>query len=65
MTVSPFNHHATDYCLEHAYWLAKAAQLAYKDESAIRAETKNWGFDQCSHFCGNHQMPFPIEDTQA
>jgi len=51
--------------LEHAYWLGKAAKLAYQGETEIQAEVKNWGFDQFAYFCGTHQMPFPLEDTQA
>src|ERR687894_2201104 len=65
MTASNLNHHATKYSLEHAYWLGKTAKLAYADKAEIQAETKSWGFDQFAHFCGTHQMPFPLEDTQA
>ena len=65
MTASTFNQHATECSLEHAYWLGKAAKLAYQGETEIQAEVKNWGFDQFAYFCGTHQMPFPLEDTQA
>ncbi|MGH3870252.1 MAG: lipase family protein [Pseudonocardiaceae bacterium] len=65
MATSAFNHHADEYSLEHAHWLGKAARLAYKDETEIRTETEAWGFDRLTHFCGTHQMPFPLQDTQA
>lgn len=65
MAVSTFDQHANEYSLEHAYWLGKAARLAYEDETEVRAETEAWGFDRFMHFCGTHQMPFPLEDTQA
>jgi triacylglycerol lipase len=65
MAVSSFNHHAVGYSLEQAYWFGQAARLAYRDESEIRKNTESWGFDQLAYFCGKHQMPFPLEDTQA
>jgi triacylglycerol lipase len=63
--VSAFNQHVDGYSLERAYWLARAARLAYGDEPEIRADTEKWGFDQLANFCGTHQMPFLLEDTQA
>jgi triacylglycerol lipase len=63
--VSAFNQQANEYSLEHAYWLGRAARLAYGDESEILADTEKWGFDQLVNFRGTHQMPFPLEDTQA
>ena len=65
MTASIFNHHANGYSLEHAYWLAEAANLAYKDKLEIQEKTKEWGFDRLEHFYTKHKMPFPIEDTEA
>lgn len=65
MGVSAFNQQADGYSLEHAYWLSRAAKLAYGDESEIRADTEKWGFDRITNFCGTHRMPFPLEDTQA
>jgi triacylglycerol lipase len=62
---SAFNQHADGHSLEHAYWLGRAARLAYGDESEIRADADKWGFDQVACFCGTHRMPFPLEDTQA
>lgn len=65
MTVPALNHRATKYDLMHAYWLAKAASLAYQDENEVRTETGRWGFDRFQYFYSKHQLPFPIEDTQA
>jgi triacylglycerol lipase len=64
MAAFTFNPHTTEYQLQHAYWLGKAASLAYQDEAVIRAEIAQWGFDQCQFFCSKHQ-PFLIDDTQA
>ena len=65
MTVSSFDQRAAEYSLRQAYWFGQAARLAYEDEPEIRKNTESWGFDQLAYFCGKHQMPFPIEDTQA
>jgi triacylglycerol lipase len=65
MAAFTFNPHTTEYQLQHAYWLGKAASLAYQDEAVIRAETAQWGFDRCQFFCSKHQPPFLIDDTQA
>jgi hypothetical protein len=65
MVATTFDQHADKYSPAHAYWLGRAARLAYGDEAEIRRETESWGFDQLTYFCGTHQMPFPIEDTQA
>ncbi|MFE7114756.1 lipase family protein [Streptomyces sp. NPDC057654] len=48
-----------------AYWLAKASDLAYKDETAIEAEARSWGFDEVRHHTTRFTPPFPLEDTQA
>ncbi|MEU6266865.1 hypothetical protein [Saccharopolyspora shandongensis] len=47
MTVLEFDHAVTDYRLQHAYWLARAAKLAYDNEATIRETTQEWGFDRC------------------
>jgi triacylglycerol lipase len=65
MAAFTFNPQTTEYQLQHAYWLGKAASLAYQDEAVIRAETAQWGFDRCQCFCSKHQPPFLIDDTQA
>lgn len=65
MTVAPIDHQNTEYGLHHAYWLCKAAGLAYEDESEIRSEIREWGFDRFRFFHSKHEMPFPLDDTQA
>ncbi|MEV0040905.1 lipase family protein [Streptomyces sp. NPDC056909] len=65
MPLAPLDHHATGYQLSHAYWLAKASELAYRDQDIARAALAEWGFDRFRHFESRHQMPFPLEDTQA
>ncbi|MEV0081744.1 lipase family protein [Saccharopolyspora sp. NPDC050642] len=65
MTVLEFDHAVTGYRLQHAYWLAKAAKLAYDDEATIRETAREWGFDRCEYFHAELDGSFPIEDTQA
>lgn len=65
MPTTQLDHTTTEFSLEHAYWLAKAAELAYADEAKIRAETDNWGFDRCEYIHADLGPSFPIEDTQA
>jgi hypothetical protein len=38
MAAFTFSPQTTEYQLQHAYWLGKAASLAYQDEAVIRAE---------------------------
>ncbi|WP_190812532.1 lipase family protein [Saccharopolyspora pogona] len=63
--MSELDHTVTDYQLPHAYWLAKAAKLAYADEAEIRETTRQWGFDDCDYFHAELDASFPIEDTQG
>ncbi|MDR7303600.1 lipase family protein [Haloactinomyces albus] len=65
MAVSPIDHLTTDYQIQHAYWLCMASKLAYSDEPEIAAEIQEWGFDRFRFFRSKHEMPFPIQDTQA
>ncbi|MER6992478.1 lipase family protein [Saccharopolyspora hirsuta] len=65
MPVSAFDHTVTDYQLPHAYWLARAAKLAYSDEPTIRKTAEDWGFDQFEYFHAELDASFPIEDTQG
>ncbi|WP_190107889.1 lipase family protein [Streptomyces cinnamoneus] len=65
MPVPALDHHATEYSLQHAYWLARAAALAYEDEAAIEQEAKRWGFGRVRHHLTRFTPPFPLEDTQA
>lgn len=60
-----FDHRATGYSLPHAYWMAQASALAYKDRPEVESRARDWGFDTVEHFESRHAMPFPIEDTQA
>ncbi|MCI2417953.1 lipase family protein [Saccharopolyspora sp. K220] len=64
-TLSELDHTVTDYQLQHAYWLAKAAKLAYAEEPTIRETTMEWGFDRCEYFHGELDASFPISDTQG
>ncbi|MGI5525868.1 lipase family protein [Streptomyces syringium] len=59
------DHHATGYSLQHAYWMAQAADLAYKDKATIERQAGQWGFDQVRHHESRFTPPFPLEDTQA
>ncbi len=65
MTISPIDHHTTEHGMHQAYWLCKAAELAYEDESAIRTRTGEWGFDRFRFFHTSHEESFPLDDTQA
>ncbi|WP_405434753.1 lipase family protein [Streptomyces anulatus] len=66
MSVPPtIDHRATRYSLAHAYWLAKASGLAYKDEGAIEEQVRAWGFDRVRHHQTRFSAPFPLQDTQA
>lgn len=60
-----FDQDATDYSLAHAYWLAKASDLAYKDDATIDEQARDWGFDTVRHHETRFTPPFPLEDTQA
>ncbi|APU13396.1 MULTISPECIES: lipase family protein [Actinoalloteichus] len=65
MTVSALDHRVTGYQLDHAYWLGKAAKLAYSGEEEIRAETARWGFDRFRFLHVVRDLPVPLDDTQA
>ncbi|WP_354644007.1 lipase family protein [Kitasatospora camelliae] len=65
MAVPPFDHAATSHSLPHAYWMARAAALAYRARPAVEALARTWGFDEVRHFESRHPKPFPIEDTRA
>ncbi|WP_030741350.1 lipase family protein [Streptomyces sp. NRRL S-31] len=60
-----FDHTSTGYSLERAYWLARAAELAYKDEAAIGEQAAQWGFEEVRHHRTRFTPPFPLQDTQA
>jgi triacylglycerol lipase len=65
MTVPAIDHHATGYSPAHAYWLARAAGLAYKSEAEIGERVTSWGFDRIRHHRTTFTPPFPLQDTQA
>ncbi|MFE3071314.1 lipase family protein [Streptomyces sp. NPDC059247] len=60
-----FDHRAKSYSVAHAYWLAKASELAYEDEAAIERQARAWGFGQVRHHQTRFTPPFPLKDTQA
>jgi triacylglycerol lipase len=63
--ITAIDHSVTRYELAHAYWLARASELAYRDADVAREDLAAWGFDRFRHFVSPHAMPFPLEDTQA
>ncbi|MBZ4322134.1 lipase family protein [Streptomyces huiliensis] len=62
---STLDRHATECDLNHAYWLARASDLAYKDEATIEEQARKWGFDRIRHHHTRFTPPFPLQDTQA
>ncbi|WP_153542905.1 lipase family protein [Streptomyces sp. RB17] len=60
-----FDQTSTGYSLQRAYWLARAADLAYKDRAVIEDQAAQWGFDQVRHHETRFTPPFPLQDTQA
>ncbi len=59
------DHSVKPYSLPQAYWLAKAADLAYKDEATIEQQAHDWGFPTVRHHHTAFTPPFPLQDTQA
>ncbi|MFJ1778795.1 lipase family protein [Streptomyces anulatus] len=45
--------------------LARAADLAYKDEATVEATARAWGLDRVRHHRTRFTPPFPLQDTQA
>ncbi|MFJ9690792.1 lipase family protein [Kitasatospora sp. NPDC101183] len=62
---SAIDHTAREYSLTQAYWLARASDLAYKDDAVIDRQAADWGFDQVRHHATRFTPPFPLQDTQA
>ncbi len=60
-----FDHRAKSYSLPHAYCLARAADLAYKDRATIERQARDWGFTEVRHHETRFTPPFPLQDTQA
>ncbi|WP_407549209.1 lipase family protein [Streptomyces sp. Pv4-95] len=65
MSSTFIDHRATGYSLGHALCMARAAELAYKDEHTIEARAEEWGFGRVRHHHTRFRPPFPLEDTQA
>ncbi|MFF3554653.1 lipase family protein [Streptomyces tsukubensis] len=57
--------HATGYSLPHAYWMARAAKLAYANQGEVLRQAREWGFDRVRHHESLFEPPFALEDTQA
>ncbi|WP_327064288.1 lipase family protein [Kitasatospora sp. NBC_01302] len=62
---STIDHGAKGYSVPHAYWLARACDLAYKDRATIEEQAASWGFGQVRHHETRFTPPFPLQDTQA
>ncbi|WEO99259.1 lipase family protein [Streptomyces sp. FXJ1.172] len=60
-----FDQTSSGYSVQRAYWLACAADLAYKDRSVIEDQAAGWGFGQVRHHETRFTPPFPLQDTQA
>ncbi|MFF4285002.1 lipase family protein [Streptomyces sp. NPDC001633] len=65
MTSTVIDQKVTRYSVRHALCMARAAELAYKDEPAIDKAARGWGFEQVRHHHTTFRPPFPLEDTQA
>ncbi|WP_411136067.1 hypothetical protein [Streptomyces sp. C10] len=65
MTSATIDQKATGYTVRHALCMARASELAYKDEQTIEATARQWGFDRVRHHHTTFRPPFPLEDTQA
>ena len=59
------DHAAKDHSSAHAYWMARAAQLAYKDEATIEAETAAWGFSKMRFHEVELGESLTLSDAQA
>ncbi|SHF14441.1 lipase family protein [Streptoalloteichus hindustanus] len=65
MPVAALDHHTREYSLPFAYWMARAAKLAYQPQNVIVKQADEWGFGRVSHHETTFRPPFPLEDTQA
>ncbi|NGO71024.1 lipase family protein [Streptomyces boncukensis] len=65
MSVPALDHRTTGYSLPLAYWLARASELAYKDEPEVRERTGQWGFTRVRYLEARNPGPLPLTDTQA
>src|ERR1700748_1790579 len=60
-----FDQSVSEYSVPTAYWMARAAQLAYRSRPESERTAREWGFDQVRHFETTFEPPFPLTDTQA
>lgn len=65
MDFSSFNANTAKYDGNNAYWLGRAAALAYRDEAQIRAETAAWGLGQCRFFDRRETQAFMAANADA
>jgi triacylglycerol lipase len=65
MTTFNLNASTTRYEPETAFWLAKAAQLAYEDEPSIKAQAEAWGFDRVRFFSKRETQAFTMGNDRA
>ena len=59
------NAYTTRYEPQTAFWLAKAAMLAYEEEPAIRAQAEAWGFDRMRFFSRRETQAFIMGNNRA
>ncbi|WP_425473712.1 hypothetical protein [Streptomyces tailanensis] len=58
MPIPAIDHQTKTYNLQHAYWMCRASELAYKDEATIKAQAEQWGFGQVYHHRTAFTPPF-------
>ncbi|MFJ3594629.1 lipase family protein [Streptomyces sp. NPDC090082] len=59
------DHQTKGYSLSHAYWMAQASALAYKDDPAIDQQAQAWKFDRVRHHRATFGPPFPLGELRA
>ncbi len=64
MSTFSFNPNTTRYEPQNAFWLGKAASLAYQDESTVWKETATWGFDRFRFFSKRETQAFVISNDK-
>ncbi|MFF8955586.1 lipase family protein [Streptomyces sp. NPDC014894] len=64
-TPSAIDHRATEHSPHHAYWMARASDLAHQDEATVEREAAAWRFGAVRHHRSRLTPPFPPADTQA
>src|SRR6266849_3927244 len=64
MSTFIFNPDTTRYESQNAFWLGKAASLAYQDEPTVWQETSVWGFDKFRFFSKRETQAFVIANDK-